>query len=150
MSSEHDVSGSRRGPSPAIWALACAAPALVFVSGYFTASYFAEGDAAIRRIQVGVAVGAVLGLLVSFGNAAWMLRACKRGGSSFLAPMAFGFLGKLVLLAAGTLLFWKPLAEQGHHLAFALAFVSAAFAFQLVITPSVAGATKNPASTTTG
>ena len=71
-------------------------------------------------------------------------------GSGFLAPMAFGFLGKLVLLGAGTLAFWRPLAEHGHHLAFALAFVSAAFAFQLVITPSVAGATKNTAPKTTG
>ena len=106
---------------------------------------------AVLALRLGAVAGALAGGLTAFGIGSWTAYACRRAGSAFLAPMAFGFLAKVCVLSLGTLAFYLSLA-RGSHLAFAVAFVFSAVGWQLVFAPSLrsSGATKGDSLTATG
>ncbi|MAE76476.1 MAG: hypothetical protein CMJ85_06385 [Planctomycetes bacterium] len=103
--------------------------------GVLVAPELSGGAAA--ALQRGCLIAGATALLVGVLVGVWTMRSCQRGGSSFLAPMAGGFLVKLVVLAGGTVLLAGPLAELGNHIAFAVCFALAAMAFQLLFTPAL-------------
>lgn len=117
-------------------AFASLVPVAVAVGAYFLAPIFARDEAGIPALQLGGALGALLGLIVALALGLWTWASCKRPGSAFLAPVAMGFLAKAITLAAGTFLLWRTVG-QGSHLAYAFAFVAAAFGWSLVFTPSL-------------
>lgn len=109
-----------------------AGPVVVLVLAIVLPQFFAKGDAAAAALRSGGTFGVAAAVVVSIAVGLWMTRACQAGGSAFLKPLAGGFLVKLVVLAAGTLLVRGPLRVLGNHVAFALAFVAAAFGFQML------------------
>jgi hypothetical protein len=90
-------------------------------------------------IRSGGLLGVVSAILVCVGLGIWTSWAVERGGTAFLAPLAGGFLIKLVVLAAGTVLLWGPLRELGNHDAFALCFAACGMAFWLPFVRSLRG-----------
>ena len=122
----------RVSPRPALW-IACILPVVVIVLVTMLGPGFApEADPA--RIRLGGQVGALLGLVVAYATALWVVR-CSRPEAkptAFLQPVALGFLLKLFLLGVGTVLFAKPLSAHGSHEAFAIAFAASAFGYQLL------------------
>jgi hypothetical protein len=123
---------------------ACAGPLVVVGLLLLLVPRLTESDARQALLRDGGLLGIAAGTLLSLGLGVWMIGACRRGGSAFLAPMALGFLAKLAVLAGGTWLLYRPLRDLGSHVAFALCFVVSVLAFQAIFTP-VLGRARSPA-----
>ena len=136
---------TRKSLLPA-FAIACIGPIAVSVAVLGLAPYLAESDAGARALRNGGLLAAAAALLVCLAIGVWMTRACGRGGSAFLGPLAGGFLVKLAVLGLGTVLLAGPLSGLGNHIAFALAFAAAAFAFQTLFTPALSRALRAAAT----
>ncbi|PIE24406.1 MAG: hypothetical protein CSA62_03770 [Planctomycetota bacterium] len=115
--------------TPALLA-GCVLPGLVVLALFLYGPDSPEGGS---RVLVGGLVGVGLGWGLAYLLALWVLRACrsKAKPTTFLQPVALGFLLKLFLLGLGTVLFAGPLAEFGKHEAFAICFAAASFGYQM-------------------
>jgi hypothetical protein len=125
---------------------ACAGPLVIAGLLLAIVPALTENDSGRSLLRAGGLLGVAAATLLSLVLAAWMLGACRRGGSAFLAPMAIGFLAKLAVLAGGTWLFYQPLRGLGSHVTFAVCFAVSVLAFQAVFTP-VLGRARAPAQT---
>lgn len=126
--------------------VASAGPVAVSSVTVLSAPVLAQSDAGLAHVRAGGLIAGGVALLVCIAVGLWTRRACSRGGTAFLAPMAGGFVLKLAVLAAGTVLLAGPLSNLGDHVAFALSFAAGAFAFQIIFTPSFQRALKTTAA----
>jgi hypothetical protein len=120
-------------PWPGLLA-ACIVPVGTAIAFVLLGSELAESEKELERIQAGGLIGVGLGWVLAFLLALWVVRASgpQAKGTTFLQPVALGFLAKLFVLGVGTVLFAKPLAGIGHHEAYAICFAAVTFGFQFV------------------
>ena len=115
--------------------------------GTFGLLLLAAPKLAGRRTQEALVAGGIIGvvaaLVLSIALGLWTLRTLREArGSSFLGPVAFGFLAKLVILGAGAGLLYGPWKSFGSFEAYAMCFVASVFGYQLLFLPTLGRAVK--------
>jgi hypothetical protein len=107
---------------------------LAVLAGWVLAHYALTSGPA----RAGVALGALAAVLVSALGGVAEARALRgdgrAGATATLAAMALGFLAKLLVLAAGTIVLHLRARATFHPPAFAIAFAGASFVFHVTST----------------
>ncbi len=111
-------------------------PIGVAAVAFLAAPLMTKDSEAITPLRIAGLIGAGTGLVIAFLLGLWTASACRRGGSAFLAPLAFGFLVKAFVLGVGTWLAYEHVG-QGTHIVFASCFAFSAFGFSMIATPRI-------------